>query len=279
MKDLYSLASISKQALHQSNHRRLQSQADQQKFFEQANAIRKDHPGAGCRKMARELRCQSWGRDKIESLLLESGYRLKRRRNYIKTTCSQQLYHFPNLIEGLELNGINQVMQTDITYYWLNGRFYYLTFIIDVYSRRITGFAVSKNLEAEANIGALKMMLRLRKTDQLTDTIHHSDKGSQYIEKRYLKMLNENQMRISMCEQAWQNPYAERINKTIKEEYLCGWKIKNYSELKTAVSRAVKHYNGKRTHKELNHTNPIAFENKCRSIRTEDRPKMKIYGL
>lgn len=227
--------------------------------------------------MALELRCQCWGRDKIEDFLLENGYRLQLRRNYTKTTRRQQLYHFPNLIEGLELNDINQVAQTDITYYCLNGRFYYLTFIIDVYSRHITGFAVSKNLEAEANIRALKTMLKTRRGHQWKRFIHHSDKGSQYIEKRYLKLLRDNHIEISMCDLPWQNPYAERINKTIKEEYLYKWKIKNYIELKKAVVRAIHHYNNKRSHSGLNKTNPIAFETKIQAIMPEVRPKLKLF--
>lgn len=278
MKELYPVAGISKQALHQSNRQWLQSQADEQKLFEKAHEIRKEHPGVGCRKMALQLRLQGWGRDKIEHVLLENGYRLKRRRRYMKTTTRQQLYRFPNLIEGLELNGMNQVIQTDITYYPVKSRFYYLTFIIDVYSRRITGFAVSKTLEAEANIRALKMMLRLRKSDSLAGLIHHSDHGSQYIEKRYLELLNKNHIRISMCDYAWQNPYAERINQTIKDEYLYKWKINNYPMLKKTVSRAVKHYNTKRTHKELNEMSPINFENKYWQTTATNRPKMKLYG-
>jgi|SRR5688572_5532091 len=271
------IAGVSKQALHQYNKRQLQSQADKLKFFEKANAIRKEHPGAGCRKMALQLRCCHWGRDKIEDFLLESGYRLEFRRNYTKTTRRQQLYHFPNLIEGLELNDINQVAQTDITYYYVSGRFYYLTFIIDVYSRNITGFAVSKNLEAEGNIRALQMMLKTRTGHQWTRFIHHSDKGSQYIEKRYLKLLRDNNIQISMCDLPWQNPYAERINKTIKEEYLYKWKIKNYVELKKAVARAIRHYNNKRSHEKLNKISPLTFERRIGTILPEFRPQMKLF--
>jgi putative transposase len=272
------MAGISKQALHQHNKRQLQSDAEQQKFFEKADAIRKEHPGAGCRKMAQALRCSHWGRDKIETLLLKNGYRLQFRRNYAKTTRRQRRYPFPNLIEGMELNDINQVVQTDITYYCVNGRFYYLTFIIDVYSRLITGFAVSGNLEAEANIRALEMMLKTRRGHQWTSFIHHSDKGCQYIEKRYLKLLHDNNIRISMCDQAWQNPYAERLHKTIKEEYLYKWRIKNYRDLKNAVAKAVDHYNTKRSHLELNRTNPVAFEKIIQSIPLKNRPKMKLFG-
>lgn len=228
--------------------------------------------------MAEDLCCQRWGRDKIEGLLLENGYRLQFRRNFMKTTRRQQLLHFPNLIEGLELNDINQLIQTDITYYRVKGQFYYLTFIIDVYSRLITGFAVSRSLEAKANIEALKMMLKTRTGHQWTQFIHHSDKGVQYIEKGYRKLLYDNNIKISMCDQAWQNSYAERINKTIKEEYLYKWKINNFKDLKKSVRKAINHYNHKRKHDHLNKLTPVAFEKLTENMAAENRPKMKLFN-
>src|SRR5204863_2447443 len=115
---------------------------------------RKDHPGAGCRTMANDLKCNGWGRDKIEQLLLSNGYRLHFPVNYTRTTYSQTDVYYPNLIEGLELTKINRVVQTDITYFRAGERFYYIVFLIDVYSRRIVGYAVNKTLEAEGNIKA-----------------------------------------------------------------------------------------------------------------------------
>jgi len=80
-------------------------------FFERANKIRKEHPGAGCRTMAKELKCKGWGRDKIEGLLLGNGYRLYYPVNYSRTTYAQTDVYYPNLIEGLELTAINQVVK------------------------------------------------------------------------------------------------------------------------------------------------------------------------
>ncbi len=112
--------------------------------------------------MARQLPCRGWGRDKVEQLLLNSGYRVFYRRRFKKTTDHRREFYYPNLIEGMELNDMNQVVQTDITYYRIGEQFYYLTFLIDVYSRRIVGHAVSKSLHAQANIRALTKMLQLR---------------------------------------------------------------------------------------------------------------------
>jgi putative transposase len=277
MKDLYLIAGISRQAVQQAKGRLCKRIQQQNEFFELADRIRKDHPRAGCRKMARELRCRGWGRDKLEDLLLSKGYRVVYRRRYIKTTQRQSLYHYPNLIRGLQIDDINQVVQTDITYYRVNNRFYFLTFLQDVYSRKIVGYAVSETLEATANVKALQMMLNHRKSRNVAKLIHHSDKGSQYICGPYIKLLKSNDIKISMCDQAWENAYAERINRTIKEEYLDGWQINSYQQLKVKVKRAVRHYNQARQHQSLNWNTPVNFENKIKITGGKNREKLIIY--
>jgi putative transposase len=275
--DVYRVAGISKQAVHKRRIRRLQKANQAIKIFERADEIRKEHPKVGCRKMARQLTVRGWGRDKIEEVLLDNGYRVKYRRLYKRTTYSQHKLYFPNLIEGLELDNINQVVQTDITYYRVKDEFYYLVFIIDVYSKQIVGFACDKSLEAAANIKALKRMLRLRVGQSITGLIHHSDRGSQYIDKEYLKLLRENKIAISMCTMAWENQFAERFNRTIKEEYLDGWEINDFATLKRSVTKAVNHYNRKRQHNNLNKISPIEFENKLLNTHSTDRVKLKLH--
>src|SRR6185503_11878638 len=122
MKAVYEVAGISKQALHQNRARALRKCCQQKEFFEQADAIRHEHPKAGCRKMALDMVCRGWGRDRIEGLLLSNGYRVYYPPNYTRTTSAQHELYFPNLIEGLELNNINQLVQTDITYYRVGNR-------------------------------------------------------------------------------------------------------------------------------------------------------------
>jgi len=256
--------------------RRLKNAMDNRRFFEQADLRRKVHPREGCRKMALELKEPGWGRDKVEQLLLNNGYRVQYARNYSKTTQSQHSYVCPNLIAGLELNNIHQVVQTDITYYRIGERFYYLTFFIDVYSRYIGGYAVSETLEATANMNALKMLLRNRNYDH-SKLIHHSDKGRQYIAKAYLHLLEQHHIKMSMCDQAWENAYTERINRTIKEEYLNSWKIENYQQLKSCTAKAIKHYNEKRIHQSLNWRTPKAYESFISNLPADKRPVMKLY--
>ena len=274
---LYDIAGVSKQALHQHNTRQMQEHVCETLLLEQADAIRAQHPKEGCRKMGRDLSHSGWGRDKVEALLLNNGYRVFYKPNFIKTTHRQQIYHYDNLIEGMELKSINKVIQTDITYFRVKELFFYLTFMIDVYSRRIVGYAVSKTLEASANLHALRMLLRTRKAYDLTGMIHHSDKGSQYIDLEYTSLLNQNHIRISMCDEPWKNAYTERINRTIKEEYLDEWNITDYYGLKQAVKRAVSHYNHKRPHQSLKWKSPIQFEAIVENLPEEKRPITCIY--
>jgi putative transposase len=277
MKNVYEVAGISKQALHQAMIRQNKANQKIPEFFEQAGKIRKQHSKAGCRKMAMDLVCKGWGRDRIEELLLDNGYRVRYPRRYARTTDQRKEFYYPNLIEGMELNNVNQLVQTDITYYRIKDKHFYIVFLIDVYSRRIVGHSVSKTLHAQANIKALNKMIALRKHSSLDKLIHHSDRGSQYVDKEYREILANYKITPSMCKSGWENAYAERINRTIKEEYLDGWMINDYATLKTKLNKAVNHYNRKRRHESLRMVSPIDFERNVENMHCNERPKMTIY--
>jgi len=95
---------------------------------------------------------------------------------------------------------------------------------------------------------------------------------------RYVHMLSEEKCQISMGLIAQDNAYAERINQTIKHEYLRYWKPSTYDQLRTDVNRAVKHYNTKRTHKNLNKMTPLKFEEKWSTYNSENRPVLNIFN-
>ncbi len=249
-----------------------------QQFIDKAEIVRRRHPEMGCRKIALKLKVKGFGRDKIEALLLRTGFKIIYPPNYMKTTHSVRLNKFPNLIEGLLVKDINQVIQTDITYFWMHGKFAYLVFIIDVYSRLIVGYHAGLTLEAEANIKALEMMIRLRGKQNLKGLIHHSDKGSQHHSKLYVQRLKQHGIQISMCDAAWQNAYTERINRTMKYEYLRHRKIDSLEKLKKHMDRDVKAYNTDRPHWSLpNQMAPAPFEKYLSKLEPSMRPKMEIY--
>jgi len=246
LNDLYRVLGISKQSVHQYHQRQ---QVHDRKFADllvEVDELRAQHPGCGVEKMYHALKPDFIGRDRFVEAFMQLGYRVKRMTNYHRTTIPAW-FKYPNLIEGLVVWAKNTVWQSDITYFDLNGRFYYLVFIIDVFTRQIVGYAVSDHLRAEANLNALKMALNKHGPPK----IHHSDRGSQYIDRAYTKLLTDHDVKISMGLQAQDNAYAERINGTIKNEYLKHWNIKSFNQLKRKVKESVNHYNGSRIHDSL----------------------------
>lgn len=198
------------------------------------------------------------GRDRFVEVMLEAGFRLRRSKNYRRTTYAGTK-RYPNLIKGMQVEEPSIIWQSDITYLSLGEQFYYAIFIIDVYSKKIVGYNVSKTMRAMANVGALAMALKTHRSPK----IHHSDRGSQYSSHQYVSLLKQNNTLISMGLKAQENAYAERINRTIKEEYLSRWKAKSYVQLKKQVAKAVEHYNNYRPHNHLKKLTPVAFELNC----------------
>lgn len=264
--------------MHQMLQRQGANFERSRQFIEKAEILRETHPEMGCRKMALILKEPGYGRDKTEGVLLAGGFRVYYPPNFVRTTHSVRTNRFGNLIEGLTIRNINKVVQTDITYLWIEKRFYYLVFIIDVYSRFITGYHASCGLEAGANIKALQMMIRLRKKESLKGLIHHSDRGGQYNSLAYLKILEDHGIKVSMCKAAWQNAYTERINRTIKHEYLRHREINSLATLRKELKRAVHLYNSQRPHWSLRQQkSPVEYEKYVNGLPERKRPTMTIY--
>ena len=166
---------------------------------------------------------------------------------------------FENLLVGFESTGVNQVWVSDITYYRIGDKFYYLTFILDLYSRFIVGHSTSENLLTNhTTIPALKMALKGRKPHQAL--IIHSDGGGQYYCKDWLGLTEANQIKNSMCESVYENAHAERINGTIKNGYLIHYGPQDYNQLIAMTTKAVMKYNLERPHQSLGNMSPNQFE-------------------
>ncbi len=189
------------------------------------------------------------GRDKMFKILGKNGMLIKKRRRYVQTTNSKHwLKKYPNLIKGVEIERPEKLWVSDITYIKTDEGFCYLTMITDAYSRKIVGYNTSKSLGNEGTIKALKMAIKKRKTRE--ELIHHSDRGLQYCSKEYVELLEANKIKISMTEQSdpYENALAERMNRTIKEEFLMIDKFRDYQLLKRTVAESVDIYNTERPH-------------------------------
>ena len=156
--------------------------------------------------------------------MLRRNHLLRRKKRYVKrtTNSNHRFKKHPNLVKNLTPVRANQLWVSDITYIRTGGRmFSYLSLITDAYSRKIVGWFLSEDLKAEGAIIALKMALKQTNHSAL-NLAHHSDRGIQYCCKDYIKLLVKNNIRVSTTEQydPYENAMAERINRTIKEEFL-----------------------------------------------------------
>ena len=201
------------------------------------------------------------GRDKFFELLRANGLLMSRKRRRTITTLSYHHYHtYPNIIKEIVVYAPNQVVVSDITYIWISGRerFSYLFLITDMYSRKILGYCISEDLKTKSAMKALRMAV-----SNMTETkgcIHHSDRGIQYCSHAYTKYLSKNGMQISMTENGdpLENPIAERINRTIKEEFT-NEKTLRFASFPGAMRKIptfVKFYNEERPHRSIEMLTP-----------------------
>jgi transposase InsO family protein len=271
--ELYSTIGISKQAVYQYQKRQDIFNDKLMQTVIEADELRKEHPGCGVEKMYYTLKPDFIGRDRFVETMMQLGYRLKRKKNYKRTTIAGKIY-YPNLIKGMKVNAPSVIWQSDITYIPIAGRHYYAVFIIDVYSKKIVGYSITDHMRATANVNALNMALRYNKAP----LVHHSDKGSQYTYKPYINILKQKGTKISMAGSAQDNAYAERINRTIKEEYLDHWKPSNLNQLKQMMKKAVINYNSKRIHNNIDRQSPKNFENLFPFMASHKRKKITIFN-
>lgn len=238
--------------------------------------IRFDHPTMGVRDMYYKIKPECMGRDAFEAFCKEKKLMSERAKSYSRTTDSSGVIRFENLLVNLKITKINQVWQSDISYYEVCGKFYYLTFIIDAYSRRIVGHSTSERLYTEqTTLPALQMAIKTRNKTSIEGLIFHSDGGGQYYDNLFLKLTGNLKIKNSMCEFAWENGKAERINGVVKNNYLRHRKIDNYESLCKEVDRTVILYNNDKPHIGLKRKSPITFENELVYLEQQTKPKMK----
>ena len=263
MNKVYKSIGISKQAFHQRMNRKYRLLSEKKQLLLLIHQVREDHPTMGARDMYFKLQPRSIGRDAFEVFCKEEGLMSERIKNWRRTTDSSGVIRFDNLLKDMTLTSINQAWQSDITYFEINGKFYYITFIEDSFSRRIIGYSVSKRLSTEqTTLPALQMSIRLRTREKTMTTgiVFHSDGGGQYYDKAFIKLSRKAGIINSMCEYPWENGKVERLNGVIKNNYLIHRDIKNFEELKKEVDRTVLLYNREKPHIELGRKSPNEFE-------------------
>lgn len=274
--EVYAALGISKQAVHMHIYRDNRHSEMLIQLELLLKQIRIDHPAMGLRKIHGMMKGSGIGRDRFESHFLRFGYGVELKKNYQRTTDSRGVTRFDNLLKGLQLIRPDQVWVSDITYFPIGNRFYYLTFILDLYTHRILGHSVSSNLQTIwTTLPALQMAIRCRgysESKKAQGLIFHSDGGGQYYCKEFVGILRNLNITSSMAEDVWDNSTAERLNGIIKNEYLIYRHIRSMTDLTKEVDRTVKLYNQKRGHSSIKDYTPIEFEEKLLSLPCNKKP-------
>ena len=197
------------------------------------------------------------GRDKLYDLLREHHLLRSKRRKRAKTTNSQHpFYKYVNLVKELSVTNPNQVWVSDMTYIRTGRDFSYLSLITDAYSHKIMGWALDTTLQTKGPLAALQMAIKTLPKGK-ERLIHHSDRGIQYCCKEYIQLLNSHDICISMTNQGdpGENALAERINRTIKDEFNCRAFL-SFDLAKAAITKSILAYNQLRPHASCDYLTP-----------------------
>jgi transposase InsO family protein len=197
------------------------------------------------------------GRDKLFDVLRQHDLLISHKRKYVRTTNSKHwLRKYPNQAKYLEVTQPEQLWVSDITYIQTDEGNCYLNLVTDAYSRKIMGYSIADNMTAETMKTAYAMALQQRQYAH--PLMHHSDRGLQYCSEEYVRLSNEAKVIISMTENGdpYENALAERMNKTLKEEFGLGRLLPSKQQAFRLAAEAVELYNHNRPHLSLNMKTP-----------------------
>ena len=226
-------------------------------------AIALDFPAYGYRRVTAALRRKKMvvNHKKVLKIMKKMGIQCRKRKRFVSTTDSKHdLRTYPNLAKDLILTRTDQLWCADITYIRILTGFVYLAAIIDVFSRKIVGYALGRTLAAELPLKALKMAIGERNTD---DLVHHSDKGIQYCSHDYIDLLNANGILVSMSAKGspYENAFIESFFKTLKAEEVYLWEYETYADVIDRIPYFIEDvYNSKRLHSSIGYLPPEEFE-------------------
>ena len=226
-----------------------------------------EFPFYGYRRITKELERRSIdiNHKKVLRIMKEDNLLCRRKKQFkpVTTQSNHGLKIYPNLIENIKVTGLNQVWVADITYIRLVNEFIYLAAILDIFSRKCIGWALSRDINTLLVLNALEMAIFKRRFLGFINLIHHSDRGVQYASRDYVEMLQNNGIQISMSRSRnpYDNAFAESFNKTIKVEEVY---INEYETFEEAYKN-IRHfidlvYNKKRIHSSIGYSTPEEFE-------------------
>lgn len=271
---------ISRQAYYQNNWEGISSTLEEEIIIKQIKFIRNKHRKIGTRKLYEMIQPFllehqiKMGRDALFNMLADNHLLIRKRKRRIQTTNSYHwLRKYPNLIKNLVPTSCNQLWVSDITYWKIStGEHLYISLITDAYSHKIVGYHVAQTLETVESTYALKMALSglLEGPESHFQLTHHSDRGIQYCSHNYVKLLQDNNIQISMTENGdpLENAIAERVNGIIKEEYLETYEIEDIKEARELLKNVIGLYNEERPHMSIGNLTPNQIHQSNKPIKT-----------
>ena len=248
---------------------RRQPSAHAQEDVQLGVAIRAIHQGSrqtyGAPRVHAELHAHGRpvGRKRVARLMKQDGLRGRRPRRWRTTTDSQHAWPIAeNVVQRVfHTDAPNQVWVTDITYVWTWEGWLYLAVVLDLFARRVVGWAMADHLRTELPLAALEMAMGRRLPP--TGLVHHSDRGVQYASTDYRDVLAAHGVQVSMSRKGncWDNAVAESFFATLKTELVAGQSWPTRRAVRDAIAEYIElFYNSRRRHSTLGYCTPMEYE-------------------